>query len=174
MVQIATTRAQRRNRMTRLNQLQAELEFLERLHALEGKVGAQDETAKPPTHLAIGDSLSKLWDQYNKLSELTPSTVVGDKDPTSQQRPLLRRAFLLYTPHTTSGWILHTLFYMLAILLGFVLFDGVVLATQGFLGGSVTFILFYGIPLGIALFFIQRGARRNAVRSAAQPEVPNA
>ena len=55
MVQIATARAQRRDRMTRLNQLQAELEFLERLHALEGKVGAQDETAAPRTDLAMSE-----------------------------------------------------------------------------------------------------------------------
>ena len=102
MVQIATTRARRRDRMTRLNQLRAELEFLERLHALEGKVGAQNEAAKPRNDLAIGDSLNRLWDQYNKLSALAPSTVVGDKQPSSQL-PFLRRTFLLYTPHTTSG-----------------------------------------------------------------------
>ena len=175
MVQIATTRARRRDRMTRLNQLQAELEFLERLHALDGKVGAQDETAKLPTHLAIGDSLSNLWDRYNKLSELAPSAVAGNEQAPSQQLSFLRRAFLLYNPHTVLGWILHTLFYTGAILFVWFLFAGIVLVLtpgigmQGLLGAGII-----ALPLGIALFIIQRRARRNAVRSAAQPEVPNA
>jgi len=45
MVQIASTRAQRRDRMTRLNHLRAELEFLEQLDTLQGKVNARDEAA---------------------------------------------------------------------------------------------------------------------------------
>jgi hypothetical protein len=174
MVQIATTRAQRRDRMTRLNQLQAELDFLERLHALEGKVGAQDETAEPRTDLAIGDSLSNLWDQYNMLSELAPSAVAGDEQTPSQQLSFLRRAFLLYNPHTVVGWILHTLFYTGGILFVWFLFAGFILVTapgigmRGLLEAGI-----FALPLGIALFIIQRRARRNAVRSAAQPEVPN-
>ena len=172
MVQIATTRAQRRDRRTRLNQLQAELEFLERLHALEGKVGAQDETAAPRTGLAIGDSLSNLWDQYNKLSELASSAVGGDKAPSSQ-RSLLRRAFLLYTPHATSGWVWHTLFYILSFTcVGWLIagvYYAIVLGKPSQIGAGAAAALFFGIPLLI----IQRLARRNAVRSAAQSEVPN-
>src|SRR5215204_3725454 len=133
MVQIATTRAQRRDRMTRLNQLRAELELLERLHTLEGKVSAQDEAAKPRTNLVISEALSKLLDQYNKLSEIAPSTVVGGKEHSSRQLSFLRRAFLLYNPHTTSGWILHTLFYMCAII--FVLWTLLDLSTSILLGG---------------------------------------
>jgi hypothetical protein len=78
MVQIATTRAQRRDRMTRLNQLQAELEFLERLHALEGKVSAQDETAKPPTHLAIGDSLERVMNSLRNGSGMRETEIARE------------------------------------------------------------------------------------------------
>src|SRR5215204_4388954 len=116
MVQIASTRAQRRDRMTRLNHLRAELELLERLHTLEGKVSATDEAAKPRTSLVISDALSNLWDQYNQLSEIAPSTVVGGKEPSPRQLSFLRRVFLLYNPRTTLGWILHTLFYTCAII----------------------------------------------------------
>jgi hypothetical protein len=77
MVQIVSPRAQRRDRMTRLNQLRAELELLERLHTLQGEVSATDEATKPPTNVVIRDSLSKVLNQYNKLSEIAPSTVVG-------------------------------------------------------------------------------------------------
>jgi len=51
MVQIATSRAQRRDRIYRLNQLQAELELLERLHALQAEVSTRDEATKPQTDL---------------------------------------------------------------------------------------------------------------------------
>jgi len=155
--------------MTRLNQLRAELEFLERLHALEGKVGAQDEAAKSRNDLAIGDSLSNLWDQYNKLSALAPSTVVGDKQPSSQL-PFLRRTFLLYTPHTTSGWILHTLFYMFGIFFVFVVFITVALAVEVGMGAFLTSTIIYVIPVGFVLLICQRRARRNATHIAAQPE----
>ena len=173
MVQIATSRAQRRDRMTRLNHLRAELELLERLHTLQGEVSATDEAAKPRTNLVINDALSNLWDQYNNLSELEPSTVVGGKEPSSQLS-FLRRAFLLYTPHTTSGWILHTLFYMLAIVFGFLLIMGVGLSIGGFFGPGLGIMAVYGPPLGIALFIIQRRARHNAAHNAAQPEESNA
>jgi hypothetical protein len=87
MVQIVSTRAQRRDRSYRLNQLQAELELLERLHALQGKVGAPGEAATPPTNLVISDSLRKVLDQYNKLSEIAPSAVGGRKQPSACRRP---------------------------------------------------------------------------------------
>src|SRR5688572_5370595 len=114
MVQIVTTRAQRRDRMSRLNQLQAELELLERLHTLQGEVSATDEAANPQTDPVIRNSLSKVLEQYNNLSEIAPSRVVGGKPPSRRQLSFFRRAFLLYNPHTISGWILHTLFYMIA------------------------------------------------------------
>jgi hypothetical protein len=70
MVQIATTRAQRRDRMFRLNQLRAELELLERLHILQGMVRATDEAAKPQANRVISDPLGKVLEQYNRLSEV--------------------------------------------------------------------------------------------------------
>jgi hypothetical protein len=173
MVQIATTRAQRRDRMTRLNHLRAELELLERLHTLQGKVSATDEAAKPRTNLAISDALSNLWDQYNKLSEIAPSAVVGGKEPSSQQLSFLRRMFLLYTPHTSSGWILHTLFYMFAIFFVLVVFLTVGLAVEVGMGAFLTSMIVYVIPASFLLLITQRRARRNAAHNAAQPEEPD-
>jgi hypothetical protein len=115
MVQIASTMAQRRDRMTRLNHLRAELELLERLHSLQGKVSAKDDAAQPQTNVVINDALSKLLDQYNELSEIAPSALGGGKQPSPRRLSFLRRAFLLYYPHTTSGWILHTMFYFWAL-----------------------------------------------------------
>ncbi len=176
MVQIVSTRAQRRDRMARLNQLRAELELLERLHTLQGKVGATDEAAKPQTNLVISDALSKLLDQYNQLSEIAPSAISGGKRPSARQLSFLRRAFLLYYPRTTSGWILHTLFYMLASIV-FGTFLALLPSTFAgkFLVGDYLFV--FGIlftPIWIALLIIQRLARRNATHNAAQLEEPTA
>jgi hypothetical protein len=173
MVQIATSRAQRRDRIYRLNQLQAELELLERLHALQAEVGASDEATKPEADLVISDSVRKLLEQYNELSELTPSAA-GSKQPPPEQHSFLRRAFLMYNPHTTSGWLWHTLFYIFASILVFLLFGEVsVLFGVGwtdFLLGMLIFVL----PVSIALLIFQRLARHHAVRSATQLEEPNA
>jgi hypothetical protein len=112
MVQIATTRAQRRDRMSRLNQLKAELELLERLHTLQGEVSATDEAAKPQTDPVIRDSLSKVLKQYNKLSEIPPSAVDSDEASPPRQLSRFRRVFRLYRPRTISGWIVSTLVYI--------------------------------------------------------------
>jgi hypothetical protein len=175
IVQIVSTRAQRKDRMTRLNHLRAELELLERIHTLQGQVGARDEAAKPQTKLVVSDRLSNLLDQYKKLSEIAPSTIVGGKQPSPQQLSFFRRAFLLYNPRTTSGWILHTLFYMFSIIFWFMFLVGVFAIGWEF--GIDDFFLFAGvflIPIGIALLIIQRFARRNAARNATQLEEPNA
>jgi hypothetical protein len=174
MVQIVSTRAQRRDRSYRLNQLQAELELLERLHALQGKVGAPGEAANPQTNLVISDSLRKVLDQYNKLSEIAPSAVGGRKQPSARQLSFLRRAFLLYSPQTTSGWVLHTLFYSFALVYVSAAMISASAALQyhefAMFGGWVII----AIPLAIPLLIIQRLARRNAVRKVAQSEEPNA
>lgn len=151
-----------------------ELELLERLHALEGKVSAGDEAAKPQTNLVISDSLSKLLEQYNKLSEITPSGVVGGKQPSPRQLSFLRRAFLLYNPRTASGWVLHTLFYMFGFtcvgwLIGGVYY-AIVLDKPSQIGAGAFVAFVFGIPLLI----IERLARRNAARSAVQLEEPKA
>jgi hypothetical protein len=180
MVQIATTRAQRRDRMSRLNQLRAELELLERLHTLQGEVSTTDEATKPQTNVVIRDSLSKVLDQYNKLSEIAPSTVVGGKQPSPENLSFIRRAFLLYNPHTTSGWIFHTLFYMLAIIFVSLsvlwspyFYDPKYLSSMG-VGGMVAALFLLSIPVGIPLLITQRLARRNAARNATQLEEPDA
>jgi hypothetical protein len=182
MVQIVSTRAQRRDRMSRLNQLRAELELLERIHTLQGEVSATDEATKPQTDLVISDSLRKLFEQYNELSEITPSAVVGGKQPAPRRLSFLRRAFLLYYPHTTSGWILHTLFYMIAIIYVMWFLLAVISAIlledpSGRVNDLVDALLgfaFLAVLFGIPLLIIQRLATRNAARSAAQLEEPNA
>ena len=175
MVQIASTRAQRRDRMTRLNHLRAELERLERLHTLQEKVCATDEAPKPQTNLVISNALSKLLDQYNHLSDIAPSAISGAKQPPARQRSFLRRALLLYTPRTTAGWILHTLFYMLASIVPLTVLALLPSTFSGAFAVSdylLLFILF--TPIYIALPIIQRLARRNAVHNAAQLEEPSA
>jgi hypothetical protein len=162
MVQIATTRAQRRDRMTRLNHLRAELELLEHLHTLQGKVGAADESAKPQTNQVISDSLSNVLEQYNNLSEIAPSRVVGGKPPSRRQLSFFRRAFLLYNPHTISGWILHTLFYMIATI--FVFYCVGELSGIFYHGTTLSYMGVYVVVFGIPLLILQRLARRNAAR----------
>ena len=170
MVQIATTRAQHRDRMTRLTQLRTELELLERLRTLQGEISVTDESANPQTDLVIRNSLSKVLAQYNSLSEITPSGVVGGKPPPPQQLSFLRRAFLLYNPHTTSGWVLHTLFYFFALFfIAWLPHSPSDFKPTLLVGWAIT-----AIPLGIVLLVLRRLARRNATRNAAQLEEPNA
>jgi hypothetical protein len=165
IVQLATARAQRRDRMARLNQLRAELELLERLHTLQGEVTTTDEAAKPQTNVVIRDSLSKVLEQYNQLSEIPISAVAGGKPPSTQQLSFLRRAFLLYNPHMASGWIMHTLFYMIAFVLVFVsigeIFVGIL---NGDTGAGLQYAALAVVVLGIPMLIIQRLARRNAAQ----------
>jgi hypothetical protein len=176
--QIISTRAQRRDRMTRLNHLRAELELLERLDALQGRVSSGDEAAVGELNLTINKALSKLMGQYDILSEITPSAAVTRKKPSAPQLSFFKRALLLYSPHTISGWMLHTLFYILIIIFVNFYFLAVIgqLLTQGLSGVVDTSItmLFLGLPVGIVLLILQRLARRNALRHAGQLEELNA
>ena len=115
-------------------------------------------------------------DQYNKLSEIAPPAVGGRKQPFARQLTFLSRAFLLHNPQTTLGWILHTLFYKLAIVSAVTLlfvFGAGIDMRQGFANILVSMLIFW-TPFGIVLLVLQRLARRNAVRDAAQLEQPNA
>jgi hypothetical protein len=174
IVQISTTRAQRRDRMTRLNHLRAELELLEHMHTLQGKVGAPDEVAKSQTNDVISDSLSRVLEQYNNLAEIAPSTVVGGKPSSPRELSFLRRVFLLYNPRTLLGWIFHTLFYISTMIFGLDgLLDLSILFQRGvgeFLSEVASNVLVFGL---LSLIF-QRLARRNASRNVARLEEPNA
>jgi hypothetical protein len=174
IVQILTTRAQRTDRMTRLNHLRAELELLEHMHTLQGKVDAPDEVAKPQTNAVISDSLSRVLEQYNNLAEIAPSTVVGGKPPSPRELSFLRRVFLLYNPRTLLGWIFHTLFYISTMIFGLDgLLDLSILFQRGvgeFLSEVASNVLVFGL---LSLIF-QRLARRNASRNVARLEEPNA
>jgi hypothetical protein len=174
IVQILTTRAQRTDRMTRLNHLRAELELLEHMHTLQGKVDAPDDVAKPQTNAVISDSLSRVLEQYNNLAEIAPSTVVGGKPPSPRELSFLRRVFLLYNPRTLLGWIFHTLFYISTMIFGLDgLLDLSILFQRGvgeFLSEVASNVLVFGL---LSLIF-QRLARRNASRNVARLEEPNA
>jgi hypothetical protein len=175
IVQIVSTRAQRRDRMARLNHLRAELELLERLHTLQGKVNATDDATRPQTNLYISDALSKLVKQYNALSEIAPSDVGGGKRPSPRQLSFLRRALLLYYPYTTSGWILHTLFYFLSLTAGGLYIASLIVSLAFYSDDPrIGRYIVAGLIIGFSLLVIQRLARRNATRSAAQLEKPNA
>jgi hypothetical protein len=169
LVQIVTSRAQRRDRMTRLKHLLAELELLERLHTLQGKVAATDEAAKARTDLVISDELSNLVNRYVQLSEITPSSTSGELS-------ILRRALLMYKAETTSGQILHTLFHMLAslvIIVPYLLLPSIVSGAFGVDDILLLTFLFF-IPSGIVLLIIHRLARRHDASHPARLEEPTA
>jgi hypothetical protein len=113
-------------------------------------------------------------DQYNKLSEIAPSALGGRKQPSARQLSFLRRAFLLYSPQTTSGWVLHTLFYSFALVYVSAAMISASLALQYHEFAMFGAWVIIAIPLAIPLLIIQRLARRNAVRKVAQSEEPNA
>ena len=138
------------------------------LHTLQGKVGTTDEAAKPQTNQVISDTLSKILEQYNNLSEIAPSRVVGGKPPSRRQLSFFRRAFLLYNPHTFFGWTLHTLFYMIATI--FVFYCIAELSGLFYRGTTLFYMGVYVVVFGIPLLILQRLARRNAAQSAAQLE----
>jgi hypothetical protein len=112
--------------------------------------------------------LSKILEQYNNLSEIAPSRVVGGKPPSRRQLSFFRRAFLLYNPHTIFGWTLHTLFYMIATI--FVFYCIAELSGLFYRGTSLFYMGVYVVVFGIPLLILQRLARRNAAQSAAQLE----
>jgi len=176
IVQISTTRAQRRDRMTRLNHLRAELELLEHMHTLQGKVSAPDEVAKPQTNDVISDSLSRVLEQYNNLAEFAPSTVVGGKPSSPRELSFLRRVFLLYNPRSLLGWIFHTLFYISTMIFGFdLLLDlPLLLLFQRGIGEVLSEVASNILVFGLLSLIFQRLARRNASRNVARLEEPNA
>jgi hypothetical protein len=174
IVQISTTRAQRRDRMTRLNHLRAELELLEHMHTLQGKVGAPGEVAKPQPNDVISDSLSRVLEQYNNLAEIAPSTVVGGKPSSPRELSFLRRVFLLYNPRSLLGWIFHTLFYMSTMIFGLDLLLDLPLLFQRGIGEFLSEVASNVFVFGLLSLIFQRLARRNASRNGAQLEEPNA
>ena len=167
--------------MTRLSHPRAELELLERLNALQGAVSAGDEAAKRKLDLTISNAISYVMGQYNALAEIAPSKIASSTEVAGKQRSpreisFLRRAFLLYNPRTTSGWVLHTLFYMIAVIFVFVtlgdvlnvIFTGsVFFSGSSQIGANLLTLAIDAAGWGIPLLILQRLARRNARRNAA-------
>jgi hypothetical protein len=169
MWQITSTRAQRRDRMTRLSHLRAELELLERLNALQGAVSAGDEDAKRKLDLTISNALSYVMGQYNALSEIAPSKIapttgVAGKQRSPREISFLRRALLLYDPDSALGWMLHTVFYVVGIItLMFILITSA--APTPFTLSALLSALVGGVilstPLVILLLIVRYLARRH-------------
>jgi hypothetical protein len=112
--------------------------------------------------------------RHNLIQQhLIQQHLIGGKEPSSQQLSVLRRTFLLYTPHTTAGWILHTLFYLIGLV--FVYWSlGVGGSAGGYSARDFGWWAFFATPCVVVLLIIRAMARRNAAHNAAQPEEPNA
>jgi len=165
MVQIATTIAQRRDKATRLNHLRAELEFLERLNTLHAQFGAGDEDAQRRVNTRISSAVSNLLDQYSTLVETERTAVVGRKPPYHPKPSFFRRAFLLYSPNTAVGWVLHTFFYMFGLVfVTWSLFALVGGSSGGYDALDLAVWALLATPLIIVLLIVRRLARRNAAQ----------
>jgi hypothetical protein len=79
----------------------------------------------------ISSAVIKPLDEYSALVETERTAVVGRKPPTQPKPSFFRRAFLLYSPHTTVGWVLHTLFYMVGLIFVTWAFIAIVGASPG-------------------------------------------
>jgi hypothetical protein len=104
---------------------------------------------------------------YEPIADTSRDTVVGRKQPPQQKPSFFRRTFLLYSPNTTVAWILHTLFYIFALM-----FIAASLATLADpydpdTGENIagTLFAFWILIFGVPLLVIQRLARRVAARS---------
>jgi len=90
---------------------------------------------------------------------------LGGKPPHPRQLSLLRRTFLLYNPHTRSGWILHTLFYMFGLVfVTWSLFAIVGASPGGYSASDMGVWALIATPLVIVLLIIRHLARRNAAQ----------
>jgi len=180
MWQISVTRAQRRDRMTRLSHPRAELELLERLNALQGAVSAGDEAAKRKLDLTISNAISYVMGQYNALAEIAPSKIASSTEVAGKQRSpreisFLRRAFLLYDPDSALGWILHTVFYVvLFVFTSMLIYDLFNPTYDPETGTNEFWYLLIGLTviLGPPLLIVQRIARHHSKPRPAPEEEP--
>src|SRR5215212_4409792 len=169
MVQWLTTKAQRRDRSSRLNTLLAELEFLERASALQEKDRAGDEPGQLQGTLRVENAIRDLLDRYNELPKTVPSVTApstgGAEQPSVEELSFFKRMLLLYTPDTKLGWVWHSLFYVfLLATLAFVVPDLLRLQFSGLFGG---FVLYFA-----PMLLFQRLARREVTgRKAFIPPV---
>lgn len=163
MLQVATARAQRKDKTARPNHLRAELEFLERLGTLHEQVVTREDPARLQTKARIGEAANNLLDEYKALPRATGPSLEGARrssEQTSKQFSIFRRMFLIYAPETLVGWVLHTLFYVLALILISLTLLGTVGTEQGLAGGLLTSLAVWGVIVGIPLLIVQRLARR--------------
>jgi hypothetical protein len=105
---------------------------------------------------------------YEPIADTSRDTVVGRKQPPQQKPSFFRRTFLLYSPNTTVGWVLHTVFYMiLFVFISSLILDWFNPTYDPETGTNEFWYLLIGLTviLGPPLLIVQRLARRVAVRS---------
>jgi len=175
MVQIATARAQRKDKTARLNNLRSELEFLERLNTLHVQIGASNEDAQRQVSSVISSAVSKLLDQYNTLPEPARPGAAGEQS-FQEKLSFVRRMFLLYTPHTVAGWTLHTVFYAGSLFFVTMCIASVADRYDPASGADMLapLLAVWVVILGIPLVILQRLARRQDRRDTARLEEPDA
>jgi hypothetical protein len=192
ILQWIATYSQRRDRIHRLDNLRAELEFLERLSAFQGKIGDGENPIQSETKLRVENAVSDLLDQYSALPKDIPSAPAVPSRPSTEQpsterpsaeRPppppveqhsLFRRVFLLYQPETPLGWVWHTLFYILmSIFLTLLISDFFNPTYDPETGANEFWYLLFGLAFleGIPLLVLQRLARYEA-RKSQLPDSP--
>lgn len=174
MLQWFATISQRRDRSTRLNNLRTELDFLERLSAVHETTGVEDGLTPQQTKLKIYNAVSDLLEQYSALPKDVRPTAGADRRSV-ERRTLFRRVFLLYTPETMLGWVLHSIFYVLLIVILTLLISGFFNPpTDNETGANEFGYLLIGLVIifALPLLILHRLARRQAARpEASAPHV---
>jgi len=110
----------------------------------------------------VAQRLDKLIQKYVEIEEKEKSRIL-----TGDEHSFFQRIFLLYMPHSASGWIFHTLFYI-TISFTFMLMIGLSIQPED-IGARPSWEYFkaeLGLNIAILLFFViiafifQRLARR--------------
>lgn len=143
VLQGLANRASRKSTSHRLEQLSADLDFIEQWSRLSRE---QNCGAEPAPTLQLQGDLDRVLRNYRALKARDEHEDVREFTEIS----LVRRMFLLFTPASARAWIYHTVFYVL------VLFSVVLLADDWF---NPTFDAetgqneFYSLLIGLLLVF---------------------
>jgi hypothetical protein len=158
LMQFLSQRASARSHNNHIARLMSELEFLERVSSLS-------KGAESP-RLDVNQDAARILGEYRALRE-------GEAKAKAAQGPVkvsfVRRLLLLFTPPTATGWVLHTVFYVLLIFIGAMLISDYQNPTYDPTTGENEFIyLVIGIVVifGPILFFLRRAAVRQLDRHA--------
>lgn len=111
LLQWFSTKGREKGYASQLTKLFTELNFIEKLQKLYNEnagIGANAEDNK----VFVDASLTSILTRYKALS-LEEQDFADNKGGTTDIRKIsfIRKMFLLFTPRSTKGWILHSLFY---------------------------------------------------------------